>query len=82
MRFMTIGEFGEGTRLSPKALRIYEQLGLVVPAEVDPSSGYRRYSENQVEAAQLVGLLRRLGMPLRTQRRLVDRLSPTYARLS
>jgi DNA-binding transcriptional MerR regulator len=61
---MTIGEFGERTRLSPKALRLYEQLGLVVPADVDPRSGYRRYSQDQVESAQLVGLLRRLGMPL------------------
>jgi DNA-binding transcriptional MerR regulator len=64
MRFMTIGEFGERTRLSPKALRLYEQLGLVVPVEVDPSTGYRRYAEEQVAAAQLVGLLRRLDMPL------------------
>jgi DNA-binding transcriptional MerR regulator len=64
MTFMTIGEFGERTRLSPKALRLYEQLGLVVPVEVDPASGYRRYSEDQVEGARLVGLLRRLDMPL------------------
>jgi DNA-binding transcriptional MerR regulator len=64
MTFMTIGEFGERTRLSPKALRLYEQLGLVVPAEVDPSSGYRRYDKSQIAAAQLVGLLRRLDMPL------------------
>ena len=61
---MTIGEFGEKTRLSPKALRLYDQLGLVVPAQVDAASGYRRYSENQVDTAQLVALLRRLDMPL------------------
>ena len=49
MTLMTIGEFGDRTRLSPKALRLYEQLGLVVPREVDSSSGYRRYAEDQVE---------------------------------
>jgi DNA-binding transcriptional MerR regulator len=64
MTLMTIGEFGERTRLSPKALRLYEQLGLVVPVEVDPGSGYRRYAEGQVEVARIVGLLRRLDMPL------------------
>jgi DNA-binding transcriptional MerR regulator len=64
MTLMTIGEFGDRTRLSPKALRLYEQLGLVVPREVDPASGYRRYAEDQVQRAQLVGLLRRLDMPL------------------
>ena len=51
MTLMTIGEFAERTRLSPKALRLYDQLGLVVPARVDASSGYRLYSEDQVEAA-------------------------------
>ena len=39
MTFMTIGDFAERTRLSPKALRRYDQLGLVVPAQVDASSG-------------------------------------------
>ena len=61
---LSIGEFSQRTRLSQKALRIYGDLGLVVPAFVDPSSGYRYYSEEQVEPACLVGLLRRLDMPL------------------
>jgi DNA-binding transcriptional MerR regulator len=66
MAYITIGKFSERTRLSPKALRIYDELGLVVPAHVDPDSGYRLYSEEQVERARLVGLLRRLDMPLAT----------------
>jgi DNA-binding transcriptional MerR regulator len=61
---MTIGAFAERTRLSPKALRLYARLGLLSPAHVDPASGYRRYSEEQVEGARLVALLRRLGLPL------------------
>jgi DNA-binding transcriptional MerR regulator len=64
MTLMTIGQFARRTRLSPKALRLYDQLGLVVPARVDASSAYRLYSEDQVEAARLAGLLRRLDMPL------------------
>jgi DNA-binding transcriptional MerR regulator len=64
MTLMTIGEFGERTRLSLKAIRIYEQLGLVRPLQVDPRSGYRYYPEDQVETAQLIGLLRRPGIPL------------------
>jgi DNA-binding transcriptional MerR regulator len=64
--YITIGEFAERTRLSPKALRLYDKLGLVVPARVDPDSGYRLYREDQVDQAQLVGLLRRLDMPLAT----------------
>ena len=64
MRLMTIGEFAERTRLSIKALRLYHELKLLLPARVDPGSGYRFYSEDQVEPARLVGNLRRAGMPL------------------
>jgi DNA-binding transcriptional MerR regulator len=64
MTIMTIGEFAERTRLSPKALRLYDQLGLVVPVEVDADSGYRYYAEDQIDGARLVGLLRRLDMSL------------------
>ena len=62
MELMTIGDFAARTRLSAKALRLYDRLGLLRPAQTDPVSGYRRYSADQVEAARLVGLLRRLGM--------------------
>jgi DNA-binding transcriptional MerR regulator len=64
MDLMTIGEFAARTRLSPKALRLYDRLGLLPPAQTDPASGYRLYSEEQTEGARLVGLLRRLDMPL------------------
>jgi DNA-binding transcriptional MerR regulator len=61
---MTIGEFAERTRLSPKALRLYEKMGLLEPTYVESSSGYRYYSEDQIDSARLVGMLRRLDMPL------------------
>lgn len=64
MNSMSIGAFAERTRLSAKALRLYDHLRLVVPAHVDPSTGYRFYGEDQVELAELVGLLRRVDMPL------------------
>src|SRR6204780_309041 len=64
MDLMTIGAFAERTRLSAKALRLYDRLGLVRPARTDPASGYRFYSQDQVDGARLVALLRRLGMPL------------------
>lgn len=64
MELMTIGAFAERTRLSAKALRLYDRIGLLAPAQVDPVNGYRLYGEDQVEPARLVGLLRRLDMPL------------------
>ena len=64
MDLMTIGEFAGRTRLSPKALRLYDRLGLLPPGRTDPASGYRFYGEDQVDRARLIGLLRRLDMPL------------------
>lgn len=64
MDLMPIGTFAERTRLSAKALRLYDRLGLLPPAHIDPASGYRFYRQDQMDTAQLVGLLRRLDMPL------------------
>ena len=64
MDLLTIGAFAALTRLSPKALRLYAELGLLPPAHIDPVSGYRFYAPAQLERARLVAWLRRLGMPL------------------
>jgi PPM family protein phosphatase len=61
---LTIGAFARASRLTPKALRLYDELGLLRPVEVDPVNGYRRYHPDQLERARLVAWLRRLGMPL------------------
>lgn len=61
---LTIGAFATRARLSAKALRLYDRLGLLAPAHVDGPSGYRYYRADQVERARLVALLRRLDMPL------------------
>jgi DNA-binding transcriptional MerR regulator len=61
---MSIGEFARQSRLSPKALRLYDELGLLPPAWVDESSGYRFYDPAQLEQARLVAMLRQLHLPL------------------
>ncbi|MCD9880539.1 MerR family transcriptional regulator [Streptomyces guryensis] len=61
---LTIGAFAARARLSAKALRLYDRLGLLAPAHVDELSGYRYYRADQVERARLVALLRQLDMPL------------------
>ncbi len=75
---LTIGEFARASRLSPKALRLYDELGLLTPARVDPVSGYRLYEPGQLEQARLVAWLRRLGMPL-ARIRVVCELPPAAA---
>lgn len=63
-RLLSIGVFSRRSRLSPKALRLYDRQGLLSPAYVDPHNGYRWYHESQLFAARLIGLLRQLEMPL------------------
>ncbi|MET8773468.1 MerR family transcriptional regulator [Nocardia sp. NPDC004654] len=61
---VSIGEFARLTYLSVKTLRYYHDIELLEPVEVDPASGYRRYSTEQVAQAHLIRRLRRLDMPL------------------
>jgi DNA-binding transcriptional MerR regulator/effector-binding domain-containing protein len=61
---LTIGEFSRMTHLSIKALRHYHEVGVLVPAAIDPFTGYRSYEASQVAPAQVIRRLRDLGMPL------------------
>ena len=62
--FMPIGRFARACRLSVKALRHYDEEGLLAPARVDPQSGYRYYARSQARSAVLIGMLRELRVPL------------------
>jgi DNA-binding transcriptional MerR regulator len=59
-----IGQFAAASRLSQKALRLYDENGLLPPARVDPETGYRSYRLTQLRDATLIGLLRGAGMSL------------------
>ncbi|WP_329456972.1 MerR family transcriptional regulator [Streptomyces sp. NBC_01497] len=61
---LTIGAFAQASGLSAKALRRYDELGLLRPARVDDLTGYRYYEPAQLERARLVVWLRHIGMPL------------------
>jgi DNA-binding transcriptional MerR regulator len=61
---LSIGEFAQVTQLSVRTLRRYHEAGLLEPAAVDPSSGYRYYASTQIPAAQVIHRLRELDMPL------------------
>jgi DNA-binding transcriptional MerR regulator len=67
-----IGRFSQLTRLSLKALRLYDDNGLLRPALVDADTGYRYYRPEQRRRASLIRLLRSLEMPLEQIRDLLD----------
>ncbi len=64
-QLLSIGEFSSRSRLTPKALRLYDKQGLLCPAVVNPSNGYRYYTTEQLDTARLIGLLRSVDMSLR-----------------
>lgn len=61
---MPIGKFARSCRLSVKALRHYDELGLLAPTFVDPKTGYRYYERGQAREAVMIGMLRSLDLPL------------------
>ncbi len=60
----SIGEMGRDSGLGVSALRFYDRAGVLVPAWVDPVTGYRWYAPEQFGEARLLARLRRSGMPL------------------
>lgn len=69
---MTISEFARLVGLAPSALRFYDDCGLLPPAEVDTTNGYRYYDPSQADRARLLRDLRELDLPLPDVRRALD----------
>lgn len=69
---MQIGAFGRLVGVSVKTLRFYADEGLLLPAETDPSSGYRYYTPVQVADATKILNLRAVGVSLAEIRALVS----------
>jgi DNA-binding transcriptional MerR regulator len=59
-----IGQFSKICRIPVRLLRHYDEIGLLHPAAIDPSSSYRYYQMSQVLDAEIIRLLRALDMPL------------------
>jgi DNA-binding transcriptional MerR regulator len=80
MERIVIGRFARMTGLSVGALRHYDEIGLLTPAEVDPATGYRRYARSQLEEAQSIARLRDLEVPLDTIRAVLGSDDPDERR--
>lgn len=59
-----IGEFSRLVRVSPRMLRHYEKCGMIVPAEIDPFTGYRGYSAGQIPLLSKIVSLRDVGFSI------------------
>ena len=66
-----IGEFSRIARVSGRLLRYYDSIGLLSPGRVDPASGYRYYTADQLGALNRILALKDLGLSLEEVARLV-----------
>jgi len=73
---LSIGSFASRCRLSVKALRHYDDLGLLRPERVDVATGYRYYNRRQAPIAIAIAVLRSLDVPLPVIRELLTRNDP------
>ena len=76
---LSIGAFASMTRLSIKALRLYDQLDLLQPRHVDPQTGYRFYGIDQLSSARMIRNMREMDMPLATIRQVLAALESSPA---
>ena len=61
---LTIGQFSKTCMVTVKALRHYDEIGLIKPASVNSETGYRQYSEDQIPQMLLINKLKYYGFPL------------------
>ncbi|HEY3818049.1 MAG TPA: MerR family transcriptional regulator [Polyangiaceae bacterium] len=73
---VSIGDFSRMTHLTVKTLRHYHDVGLLVPAETDQTTGYRYYAKAQVPVAQVIRRFRALDMPVEEVRAILATTDP------
>ena len=73
---LPIGRFARASGLTIGALRHYDEEGVLVPADVDPATGYRRYRRDQLQMARAVAALRDLELSIPAIRALLDTDDP------
>lgn len=61
---LKIGEVADFFQISVKAVRIYEKKGIITPAYIDPESGYRYYTPDQLHQLAALLELKALGFSL------------------
>jgi DNA-binding transcriptional MerR regulator len=68
----SIGEFSTISGITVRTLRFYHEIGLLVPAAVDPETNYRAYDERNLETAKVIAALRGLEFPLEQIREILN----------
>lgn len=72
MQKLSIGQMARINAVSEKTLRLYHEMGILIPVHVDPHSGYRYYDIMQSSQLDLIQTLKDIGVPLRQIKSLKD----------
>lgn len=67
-----IGDFSKLTNLTVRALRHYEEVGLLTPAHIDDETNYRYYSAEQLSIVNKIKMLQQIGLPLKLIKEVID----------
>ena len=70
--YYSIGEFSKITNLTPKMLKIYHEMDLLVPAKVDEFTKYRFYNDSNIETANLINFFKQFDFSLAEIKEIVD----------
>lgn len=73
---LKIGDFARMGRISVKALRHYDAIGLLRPVHIDRATGYRYYSAAQLPVLNRLLIFKNLGFSLEQTRTLLDESCP------
>ncbi len=69
---LSIGELAKIRNVNVQSLRYYEKLGILIPEYINPDSGYRYYSPDQIMVLDTIILCIELGIPLKELKNYVD----------
>ena len=74
-----IGQMSEENGVSVRMLRYYHEKGVLVPARVNESTGYRSYTPEQLPVLDMIQQMQALEIPLETIKQIIDRHDVDYA---
>ena len=73
MNKLSIGQMAKLNRVSERALRLYQQKGILEPCEIDENTGYRYYGISQSTKLDMIMQLQFLGLSLDEIKEVNDR---------
>lgn len=76
VNYMKISEFAQATGITRRNLLFYDKIGLLSPTMIDEHNSYRYYTLHQIDTANVITVMREIGMPLKGIKAYLSERSP------